>query len=336
MNRQDVLRAAGWGGVALLAQAFALGQLGDPSGSAAGPLLRFWGLQAVAALSSAACFFYCMPLRMRHPAWKPLLFNTSFVLFMPIGGQLVLGGTLLLHALMPRGGRRLDVTTVDMPSFEPKLLDRVRPGAASRARNQVSHAVVQVQERMAAMMAIRTLPLHVTGDLLRSLLGDTQDEVRLLAYGIMDREEKRIMQRITEARQRLAHRRGTRWAAVDHAHLAELYWELVYHGLVQGDMRRYTQDQAVNHARSALELRPGLAGMYFLLGRAALADRHPEQAREHFQAARQHGMRDARLAPWMSEALFQEGRFSEIGPWMRTVGEMGGSSQLASVSRYWA
>ncbi len=336
MIRRDILRAVGWGGVALLVQAFALGQLGDPSGSAAAPLLRFWGLQAVAALSSAVCFFHCMPLRMRHPAWKPLLFNTSFILFLPVGGQLVLGGTLLMRALLPRGGRRLDVATIEMPSFEPKLLDRVRPGAASRARNQVSHPVVQVQERMAAMMAIRTLPLHVTGELLRSLLGDSQDEVRLLAYGIMDREEKRIMQRITEAQARLGHRSGTRWAAVDHARLAELYWELVYHGLVQGDMRRYTRDQAVSHAREALELRPGLAGIHFLLGRVALADGHPDQAREHFQAARQHGMREARLAPWVSEALFQEGRFSEIVPWMRQVGEMGGSSQLASVSRYWA
>jgi hypothetical protein len=92
---------------------------------------------------------------------------------------------------------------------------------------------------MKALLALQNVPTRQSSGILREALADSADDLRLLAYGMLDAREQQLTHRIEQALQR--HRNGR--AGTDEARylaareLAELYWELVYQELVQGDMR---------------------------------------------------------------------------------------------------
>lgn len=335
MSIGRVIAAVGLAGLALLLQGLALLLLVFGPWPPEPRLAVFLLVQVLVSLSSAASLHGLLPLRMRHPAWKGLLANATTIFFLPVAGQVLIIGVLLFARWLPAHSRRLNTVVVGAPTFDSKLLDRVHPGGATRARAQASHSQVPVQERMAAMMAIRTAPLHLTSGLLQDLLGDTQDEVRLLAYGIRDRGEQHITQQIAAANKRLQQHAGMRRAGIDHAHLAELYWELIYQGLVPLEMQEYTLQHAIEHAQEALSIDPKLAGMHFLLGALMLYQYAPDAALEHFRASQQLGMSESRLASRISEALFMQRRFSEIPAWLSKFQAAYSGAQMQALERYW-
>lgn len=344
-----VLIAGFCGVLAATAQVLALGLLQTAYTGATAPWMVAWTgswspqsalagfipMQLLAAISGAAFFLACSPAPMRRPAWQGLLFNATFIFFLPVGGQLVLGGVLLLQRLLQPRSELRHMEDIDLPTFVPKLLDRVHPGSTARARSLVMSHRVSTQARMTAMNTVRAAAPHTTDSLLHTLLDDEQDEVRLLAYGILDQSERRIMKDIQTAQASLERNRGGRHAAVDHARLAELYWELVYQGLVQGSVYRYTLERAQDHAREALAQRPKLAGMHFLLGRCALLLQAPQRAQDDFGQALRCGMPPTRLAAWQAEALFLEKRLDAVKDKLQHIPLQNAAGDLQAVVRYW-
>lgn len=328
------LVAFGLGILAAALQVFAIALLVEAVPSQR-PLLSFCVAQALAALASALFVVCCSPAAMRRPLWKGVLFGFVFSFFLPMSGQLILCSVLLARWLWPHREREVDMEVIGLPSFESRLLDRVRPADSARVRIQAADHRIGVEQRMVAMGAIRRMPPHVTGGLLNDLLSDSQDEIRLLSYGVMEQAESRIMQDISRLKDQLDLHNGTRREAVVHARLAELNWELVYQQLVHGEVRSYALSQAAEHAGNALKLRPGLAGMHYLLGHCALQRGAPAEACEEFEQAQELGMTQARVAPWMGEALFQDGQFSEVPGWMRRTHLLSANSALQSVARFW-
>lgn len=300
-----------------------------------GGLPSFFVVQFFASLLSAVFFLLCGPAKMRTPWWQGVLLHTCFIFFVPVAGQLIVAGIMLLQRVVKPTRVLKEAKEIALPSFVPKLLDRVHPGGTARARSLVVNDRVNVRERMTAMNSVRGVSPHATGRLLHELLADNQDEIRLLAYGILEQTEKRIMSDIREVQANLERNKGSRHAAINHARLAELHWELVYQGLVQGEVYRYTFERVQEHARSALLLRPKLAGMHFLLGRCALLLRSPDSALTLFQEAQDCGMSESRLAVWRAEALFLEGRLDEVSRSMNGVPLSNASGSLQAVVRYW-
>lgn len=295
----------------------------------------FFAAQTIAACVGAVCMMRLGPKPLRRPWWMGIAYNSTFIFFIPVGGQIMLFGMALLQRALPMPETLLEANEVGVPSFEPRLLNKVHQGSGSRAQAQATHTDINVNERMTAMAAIRNVSPHVTGKLLRDLLTDSHDEMRLFAYGILDQAEKHIMHDISKARSHLQKNPKAQQAAVDHARLAELHWELVYQGLAQGDMHQHMLELSASHAREALQLRPSLAGMHYLLGRHALLMHQPLCAQACFDEALHYGMASSRVAPWQAEALFLQGKPHEAAHQMQQVPGSGSNSQLQAAVRFW-
>jgi hypothetical protein len=66
--------------------------------------------------------------------------------------------------------------------------------------------------------------------------------------------------------------------------LADLYWELIYQNLVQGDVYRYTASQVERYASAALEIDDSNAALVH--ARPALTRNAPAEAREFLASCR--------------------------------------------------
>ncbi|MEZ5728655.1 MAG: hypothetical protein R3E48_12030 [Burkholderiaceae bacterium] len=176
----------------------------------------------------------------------------------------------------------------------------------------------------------------MTADILRDLLADPSEDIRLLAYGMLDGKEKAISHRILaeEAALEAAETVDARFG--HHKRIAELYWELVYQRLVQGDMKRHAGSRSERHARDALAIRDDDAGLWLLLARIALDGERAADADVSLQQAAERGLSRAQLVPYLAEAAFMQRRFERIGPLFAELPGKAGTLRLAAVQSFWS
>lgn len=194
------------------------------------------------------------------------------------------------------------------PSFLPH---RNKEGVGFRGGQVRAHLLNQstpFMKKMSALLSIQNIPARVSKEILRELLADNSDDIRLLAYGILDGKEKEIMQRIITLQKRLTLVENERSRCRLHHQLAELYWELIYQNLVQGDMGKYCTEQVRNYAGKAL-VHSRDESLWFLLGRLALVTREFDAADYYLTQAQKEGFPINRLLPYLAELHFLQKRY---------------------------
>ncbi|WP_287495834.1 lipopolysaccharide N-acetylglucosaminyl transferase [Pandoraea sp. CB10b_02] len=291
---------------------------GDAVASGALPVVLAW--QAVAAALAGLFMVRVLPARYRQRRGV-FLHAALIVFFLPMAGLAVMLGVLLLGYLFPPPREAPEALRVSVPGFVSHLMARVRHGAGMRLRARLRNVRGERDDRVAALVSVQALPSRVTSGIARDLLADPVEEVRLLAYGILDGLEKRIMQQIfaTRAWHEAAQDDDERAHAA--RRLAQLYWELVYQNLVRGEVLRYTLERVETFARDTLAQYEDDASMWYLLGRCALMREQPDAAQMYLRHAQFHSFPTERLLPWLAEAAFQKGRYDHVSQLLGGIGE---------------
>ncbi|VVE62574.1 polysaccharide transport system component protein [Pandoraea captiosa] len=267
--------------------------------------------QAVAAVLAGGFMTCALPpgYRERRGVFWHIALTTFFL---PVAGMVVVMGVLIMGHLFPPPRELLAAGRVETPGFVSHLVTRVRHGAGMRLRARLRNVRGELDDRVAALISVQALPSRVTSEIARDLLADPVEEVRLLAYGILDGMEKRIMQQIFVMRERHATAQDDDELAHACVRLAQLYWELIYQNLVRGEVLRFTLARVEHFAREALEQREEDASMWYLLGRCALLRENPDVAEMHLRQAQFHSFPTERLLPWLAEAAFQKRRYDRV------------------------
>ena len=253
-------------------------------------------LHLTACLILASEFTGLLPLALRHSDRRTafLIFCLSF--FIPWFGMLGIIGALLPALWWPKphidnqnqsGWSYLSIPPLPDHSPSPRRLGPMHYGVASIGG--VLQGASDLGQRQQSVLATLRLRDQEAIPLLRQALQDSEDDVRLLAYALLDRKEEAITARIrlhqrhlvtAEPEQRFSH----------HSAIAYDCWELIHVGLVQGEVMSYLLQTARTHTEEALVLRPQTAGLQFLLGKLLLRKGELELASEAFCLAEQLGI----------------------------------------------
>lgn len=321
--------------VGVVAQYLAIVSVGHPAGTI-DPLLRFFAFQSVAGLAEAHLCWQCMPSSYRQPRKISMLLLWIGCTFVPVFGGLVVLFSCLWAAWFPAKEPSDQLTSVPRPEFVTYLISRVSHGGGARLQARVANVHVPATDRLSALVAIQQMPTRTTGVLLRELLADPLEDVRLIAYGTLDHAENEIMQKIFQTSKKLE---VTTAAAERHALnrlLAELYFELIYQNLVQGEVYIYTLQQADLYAQASLETDSSDAALWVTRGRLALALGNPDEALRHMARALELGYSRERLLPWLAEARYQHSDYGQIEPLLESLGNAAALPVLNPVVKYWS
>ncbi|MGB7387951.1 MAG: HEAT repeat domain-containing protein, partial [Pseudomonas neustonica] len=189
------------------------------------------------------------------------------------------------------------------------------------------------EQRMAALLATKRMPGNEAAPILKLALRDPEDDVRLLAYSMLDQQETAINQNIERLQLRLADNPLSPKAT--HAALARWYWELAYLGLAQGGVLEHILAQALLHTQAAMEGSDN-ADLDLLAGRILMAQGQTEEAGERLQHAVDLGANPSRVAPFLAEIAFMEQRYSEVSLHLQAIPEaLLNKPPLATAARYW-
>lgn len=302
-------------------------------------LIAFLVLHAAASALIAVAIGLLFPPAYRRPrrwVWASL-FGLNF--FVPVIGLVVsfvgvIAGTLFPQLLKPTVFRR--VAAPEYTATRDYDLTRLR-GCAVRARLRAE--ALPSTARVEALLAIGSTATPASSAVLREMLTDPADDMRLLAYGLLDRREKSISEQLVRERSVLAAAEeiGDRdTARLVHHRIGQLYWELVYQALVQGDMQRYALEQALIHTECALDGSAADGARWLLIGRIRLRRGELQSARAALGAALEHGMPRRNVLPYLAELRFQQRRYADVRKLMYELGAQPASEQLSALQQFWA
>ncbi|MGH8782549.1 tetratricopeptide repeat protein [Paraburkholderia sp.] len=298
-----------------------------------------WPVSAAAVVGGAAqavLFRFALPLRYHEPRGWTLAALWLACTFVPVGAGLVVLASCAWAACWP--AKRDDDTLADVPvpEFVTYLVSRVSHGGGARLQARLVNTQVAASDRLSALVAIQSMPTRTTGTLLRDLLADPIEDVRLIAYGTLDRAENEIMQKIFQTSQTLDEAADDAQRHAIHRRLAELYFELVYQNLVQGAVYKHTLEQADRHAQAALATDASDAALWLIRGRLALANSDADAAGQYMDRALALGFPRERLVPWLAEVAFLRGDYPRVGELLASLGNAAALPVLKPVVRYWS
>jgi TRAP-type C4-dicarboxylate transport system permease small subunit len=298
-----------------------------------------FGLQALAALLIAAGTVRLIPPAYRAPRVPLLLYLWLMNFAVPFGGALCTLGALAVGPRLPRKERNLPIEHIEEPQFAASLTGTVSYGRGARLKAELQNADLDTSFRMTALLAMQSMPARTVSPLLQSMLADPLDDIRLLAYGILDNREKGLTQRILAERAKLDGKSqpaatGDARRAANKA-LAQLYSELIYEHLVKGDVYRNAADQADAYASAALEADPRDASLWRLRGRLALDQRELDAADAMLQRAIDCGFPRERMLPYLAEVAFLRHDYARVRALLAEVDKHGSLPTLRPVLDYW-
>lgn len=280
-----------------------------------------------------------LPISLSHKyqdSWAiNLLFIFSMAFFIPL-----LGIVGLIFAVIPGLLKAEQVQDLPMHINKIRALPEVAIGQDLSIGNGLDNPESNMHShdpelRMNAVYATLKLDDKVAIPLLRMALRDPVDDIRLLAYALIDRKEHRISQRIEEAREKLAS--GNNQLGTRHLYrsIVNDYWELAHLGLVEGETLNYILNKAQDYLETGLQRYPKDRGLHLQYAKLLLRSGKSEEAYKEFKLAENLGISKQKLLLYYAEIAYLQRRFSDVKRYMSELKLINPQPQIQQSQRFW-
>jgi len=298
-------------------------------------LAAFLLLHALASVLLAVALLPLIPGRMARPRRGMLALMAAVSFAIPVAGFLGLVAAFPILTRQFVRHRAADFESLQLPEFDQ---DQRRPSQLRYAglRTFLGQSAVPVPTRQRAMAALRHVPARTAAPVLRDALGDPSEELRLLAYGMLDQMEKRVNLAIAGELQAFEQAAAGSSRALQGAErLSDLYWELVYDELAQGDLRTHAIEQSLRFADIVLQSQPDHAALQLRRGRLLAESGRAQEAQEALDRAGSLGLPATRILPYLAQLRFEQRDFGGARALMRELDQWGALPRLRPVIDYW-
>ncbi|MFI3185805.1 MAG: hypothetical protein QX198_07465 [Methylococcaceae bacterium] len=189
-------------------------------------------------------------------------------------------------------------------------------------------------KRLSAVYATLKLEDKNAISLLKIALRDPVDDIRLLAYALIDRKEQRISERIESARRNLENNE-TRNARHLYRCIAQDYWELAHLGLVEGETLNYVLNKALEYLEVGLQCYPKDRGLHLQFAKVLLRLGKQQAAYDEFKMAEDLGVGRKQMLLYYAEIDFLNRQYGKVKRYMRGIDLVTASPQIHAAMRFW-
>ena len=117
--------------------------------------------------------------------------------------------------------------------------------------------------------------------------------------------------------------------------LSDLYWELIYQELAQGDLRDYALHESLKYCDQVLENQPDSSPLHLRRGRLLHELDRAQEAELSYIKACDLGMPPSRILPYLAELAFDRNDIPTTRSLMREMSQWSGLPRLRPVVDYW-
>ena len=303
--------------------------------NAASEYLVFLTLHGISAAILTIFAMRVLPKKFRSPVLFTSLLVFGFVFFIPYFGFILALGSIFVGLFLPSLFKANAFEHIDAPQYTPMPSAALQGIKNNDLKSLLTDNSLPDEQRIQGMLVVKSLPVRVTGNILRDSLGDSFEDLRLLAYGVLDQKEKDVTQRIDRAKtalQECADKQKPQLLRL----LAELYWELVYQDLARGDIRQMAMDNALSYIDEVLASNPIDTEMWYLQGRIYLEKKYMDKAEICLLKSKELGMATTRINPWLAEACLHLGKPLDTQALMAELHDTNPSAASMAAIHYWS
>ncbi|GJL63728.1 MAG: hypothetical protein NPIRA04_23820 [Nitrospirales bacterium] len=276
-----------------------------------------------------------LPHKYRQSPRTVVMFLTALTLFIPMLGAFGVMALVVMTNYFMIGKKNNEIQEIHDSKFtEAGLVEMLQFGGGDlQSRFQAS--ALRTETRLDALGKLQSFESHHIHTTVREALQDQADDIRLVAFGILDKKEKSINKKINQELEWYQQTDET-FDKLTHARqLAYAYWELVYKDVVEGDILTYALAQAAHYNDLVLATFPDDAGMWALKGQLALRSQEHDLAQQAFTNALEHGIPEARVIPYLAELAFFKKDFSALSHLFTHSQTLSHISILNPILKYW-
>ncbi len=190
------------------------------------------------------------------------------------------------------------------------------------------------EKRMKAVYATLKLDDKIAIPLLKMALRDPVDDIRLLAYELIDRKEHRINERIEDGRLSLENNLYS-----DRQHIYESmandYWELAHVGLIEGETKNFILNKSREYIEKGLQLYPQDRGLHFLYAKLLLKLGELQAAYDEFKLSEELGISNHKLLLYYAEIDFKLRRYRQVQENFKETNFASARSEIIASAHFW-
>lgn len=309
-------------------------------GSSDSALASYLLVHALACVLLSLFLFPLLSTRQARPRSAIIMLMLVCSYGVPVAGFVGVVVAAVVMRLYRKSATHGDFESLQMPEFDQH---QRRQGQFRHTglRSLLGNVDAPLQARLRAMAALQYVSGRTASPLLRSVLSDPSEDLRLLAYGMLDSMEKRINSNIDVelTALELAQQETGKVSIRTLAHtqrLSDLYWELIYQKLVQGDLRKHAVQESLRYCEWALSEESGNAQLWLRRGQLLHAQQRREEAGRAYEQARALGLPATRVLPYQAELCFDRKDFAEARSFMQELGKWNALPRLRPVVDYWS
>lgn len=297
-------------------------------------------VHAFACVILSLFLFPLLSNRQARPRMAVLLLMVVCSYGVPIAGFFGMLVAALVLRLYRKPATHADFESLQMPEFDQH---QRRQGHSRHAglRSFLSNIHAPLEARLRAMVALQYVSGRTASPVLRTVLSDPSEDLRLLAYGMLDTLEKRINSGIdVEMAVLRAAQEGdekTDAGTLESVQrLSDLYWELIYQDLVHGDLRKHAIKESLRYCEWVLAEQTDNAQLCLRRGRLLHEQKRPDEAALAYAQARALGLPATRVLPYQAELCFDRKDFAQARALMLELGQWSALPRLRPVVDYWS
>ncbi len=297
-------------------------------------LLGFVLLHAAASFIAAQLVLLFLPKHYRQPrrAISGLFFLLAF--FVPLLSLIAMFSIVVLVHFFNKPGFNYPFIRIELPKFTLGGAGIRHALGEGAIRTRLNTPGLPTEVRVKALLSAHAMSARFSIPMLKELLGDEADDLRLLAYGMLDQREKTLNALIHDALEKLqgTHEPGLR--ELYQKQLAELYWTFAYEGLSEGDILVYMLTQAERYAREALENRED-GDLCVLLAQILIRQEKYQEAEAAFSRAIELGMPLMRIQPYLAELAYLRRDYPAVRQHLRQMPISNQIHRISNIQRFW-
>lgn len=239
-----------------------------------------------------------------------------------------------LYYLHERSHKYVEVfdATINLEEIRPFYAKYGAGGASLRLLKQDETA----SERSKALFNLSKTNMSNINTLIGQLLPDPSDEMRLLAFNILDEQENRIAQRLSQSFAMLATaKKNHPLYAQCEKNLAMLYWELIYDHLISPELEDSIVKKAISYALSASKILKNDATLWILLGKIYNYLKQYHKAEKAFNQVVLSETSAASVLPYLAEIKFKVHDYGAVQDYLNQSPTLLDVALIAPVKRFW-
>lgn len=267
----------------------------------------------IASIIMSVVLLKLLPNRYRNPWRNSFVFLFTLQFFLPVIGTIGVSLGILLAMLLPHGKREQlwsEISIPDLP-FKPQEID-LQPLYSQGGLRQIIKAAGSSDKRLKAVMATKQMNKRDAIVILQNALMDKVDDIRLLAYSMLDSMEKNISEKINSDLESLKTATKTQAFTLKKS-LSENYWEMSYLGLAKGGVRLHFLNRSKQLLDELISENIEKNGdILKIKGRIHLALEEYQPAIDAFKQSLETGMPKTQVIPYLAEAVFYSGDYQQL------------------------